>query len=88
MPANIQSCHGLLDAWGQVSAELAPYFDITNWQDVISNIGESITANAFDLMNYFTQAMFQLEAEDYYGFGISMGEAIALLVAVEDTAAP
>ena len=35
-------------------------------------------------MNYFTQAMYQLDAQDYYGFGVSMGEAVALLVTLED----
>ena len=75
VPAQIQNCQGLIASWNEVTATLSSYFSVGNWVQVISNLGTTVTAHAFDLLGYFTQAMFQLQANDYYNFGVSIGEA-------------
>ena len=84
LPPSIHQCHGLLASWNKVASEISVYFDVQNWVDIIGNIGESLQGHMFELMGYLTDGMAQLSSQQYYEFGVSVGEAVALIIAIDD----
>lgn len=88
IPGAVSDCKGLQDSWNEVLAKMSRYTSSDNWGEVLSNLTNNFALNSMTLIGYFTQAMFALQKNDYYSFGEMIGEALELMICMDDIQEP